>query len=165
MEECDDFYLQDVGQMRLDTWTKGSVVAVGDAAYCPSVLTGGGTTTAFMGAWILAGEICKSSSDLSSACKSYETIFRPYMTVGQKIMPGAPWILTPATNIGCTIYRGILGLLAWAITTPFVRWLSSGKSEKDDSPMPGFVLPDYPQLTKADQGALDDFIVDEKERD
>jgi len=34
-----DFYLESMGQVRLDRWSRGRVVLLGDAGYCPSPLT------------------------------------------------------------------------------------------------------------------------------
>jgi 2-polyprenyl-6-methoxyphenol hydroxylase-like FAD-dependent oxidoreductase len=45
-----DFYLESMGQVRLDRWSRGRVVLLGDAGYCPSPLTGLGTSLALVGA-------------------------------------------------------------------------------------------------------------------
>ena len=52
-----DFYLESMGQVRLDRWSRGRVVLLGDAGYCPSPLTGLGTNLALVGAYVLAGEL------------------------------------------------------------------------------------------------------------
>lgn len=89
MKDADDFYCERLGVVKLEPWSQGRVTLVGDAAYCPTVLTGMGTTSAVVGAYILAGEIGKSygtpeGPSLSTALKAYETKFRPYMTGLQK---------------------------------------------------------------------------------
>lgn len=45
-----DFYAQEVAQVNTTNWVKGRVVLLGDAGYCPSPITGQGTTLAFIGA-------------------------------------------------------------------------------------------------------------------
>jgi 2-polyprenyl-6-methoxyphenol hydroxylase-like FAD-dependent oxidoreductase len=40
MKKADDFYMQQIAQVRMDTWHKGCVTLVGDAAYCPSPISG-----------------------------------------------------------------------------------------------------------------------------
>jgi 2-polyprenyl-6-methoxyphenol hydroxylase-like FAD-dependent oxidoreductase len=40
MKKADDFYMQQIAQVRMDTWHKGCVALVGDAAYCPSPISG-----------------------------------------------------------------------------------------------------------------------------
>ncbi|KAG6365764.1 hypothetical protein INS49_007375 [Diaporthe citri] len=89
MRDADDFYCERLGLVKLQPWSQGRVTLVGDAAYCPTVLTGMGTTSAVVGAYILAGEIEKScgtprGASLSMALKAYETKFRPFMTGLQK---------------------------------------------------------------------------------
>lgn len=89
MRDADDFYCERLGLVKLDPWSRGRVTLVGDAAYCPTVLTGMGTTSAVVGAYILAGEIGKlygtsGGPSLSTALKAYETKFRPFMDGLQK---------------------------------------------------------------------------------
>lgn len=40
MKRAEDFYLQQVAQVKMERWSKGSVVLLGDAAYCPSPISG-----------------------------------------------------------------------------------------------------------------------------
>lgn len=90
MKDADDFYCERLGLVKLDSWSRGRVTLVGDAAYCPTVLTGMGTTSAVVGAYILAGEIGKAfgkhkgSDSMSTALKTYEAKFRPFMDGQQK---------------------------------------------------------------------------------
>src|SRR4051812_36733068 len=44
--DASDFYLESMGQIRLHRWSRGRVVLLGDAGYCPSPLTGLGTNLA-----------------------------------------------------------------------------------------------------------------------
>ncbi|SPJ78682.1 probable 2-polyprenyl-6-methoxyphenol hydroxylase and related FAD-dependent oxidoreductases [Fusarium torulosum] len=90
MQESDDFYCEHMGVVRLDSWSKGKVVLVGDAAYCPTATTGMGTTSSLVGAYVLAGEIQDHLSRLNTskevlprALSSYEQRFRPFMDTVQ----------------------------------------------------------------------------------
>lgn len=40
MNKSDDFYCQQIAQVKMDRWSKGNVVLLGDAAYCPSPISG-----------------------------------------------------------------------------------------------------------------------------
>ena len=40
MSAAEDFYMQQIAQVKMDTWVKGHVALVGDAAYCPSPISG-----------------------------------------------------------------------------------------------------------------------------
>lgn len=84
---ADDFYLDALVQVHMQEWSRGRTVLVGDAAYCPSPLTGLGTSLALVGAYVLAGELT-SRFDLGLALRRYEELVRPYVTTGQKLPPG-----------------------------------------------------------------------------
>ena len=42
MESATDFFLDSVSQIRMDRWSKGRIALIGDAAYCPTLLSGFG---------------------------------------------------------------------------------------------------------------------------
>lgn len=90
LQGADDFYCEHMGVVRLDHWSKGNVVLLGDAAYCPTATTGMGTTSSLVGAYVLAGEIqdhlsrlSTSKEVLSAALSNYEQRFRPFMNTVQ----------------------------------------------------------------------------------
>jgi 2-polyprenyl-6-methoxyphenol hydroxylase-like FAD-dependent oxidoreductase len=41
MDSAEDFYMQEVAQVKVESWSKGRVVPVGDAAFCPSPISDG----------------------------------------------------------------------------------------------------------------------------
>ncbi|ATY63521.1 C6 zinc finger domain [Cordyceps militaris] len=90
LRATDDFYCERIGLVKLEAWHKGRVVLVGDAAYCPSALTGMGTTCGVVGAYVLAGELSRlgagheadgrpGHSTLQDALAAYDARFRPFM--------------------------------------------------------------------------------------
>jgi 2-polyprenyl-6-methoxyphenol hydroxylase-like FAD-dependent oxidoreductase len=115
LREADDLYIQEVAQSKRNSWSKGRVVLVGDTAYCPSPLSGQGTTAAVVGSYILAAEIVKHQDDHHAAFAAYEAAFRPWIEDVQQIMPGAPNIGLPNTMWGIRILRGFLYVLSLAI--------------------------------------------------
>ena len=114
MELADDFYYQAVAQVKLEKWYEGRVVFLGDACYCPSPISGMGTSLAIVGAYMLAGEIMKQPDDLPNAFQSYQELLTPYVTKSQKLIPGAPAIVNPQTQTGITILISILGFISWS---------------------------------------------------
>ena len=54
MREADDFYFDAMAQVRMPYSSTGRVTLVGDAAYCPSALSGQGTSLALVGGYLLA---------------------------------------------------------------------------------------------------------------
>jgi 2-polyprenyl-6-methoxyphenol hydroxylase-like FAD-dependent oxidoreductase len=86
MDEAPDFAFDEVAQVHLDRWSNGRVALVGDAGYCPTPLTGLGTSLALVGGHVLAGELAKH--DHATAFANYERIMRPYVTQAQRLPPG-----------------------------------------------------------------------------
>ena len=97
LDALDDapLYVDAVGQVRLPTWHRGRVVLLGDAAHCPSPITGMGTSLALVGAYVLAGELA-GAADHEQALAAYETRMRPYVERAQQLPPGAPGLVHPA---------------------------------------------------------------------
>jgi 2-polyprenyl-6-methoxyphenol hydroxylase-like FAD-dependent oxidoreductase len=86
MDAAPDFAFDEVAQVHLDRWSSGRVVLVGDAGYCPTPLTGLGTSLALVGGYVLAGELAKA--DHATAFANYERILRPYVRQAQQLPPG-----------------------------------------------------------------------------
>ncbi len=78
METTESFYSQEVLQVRTDTWSKGRVVLVGDAAHCASPYSGMGVSGALVGAHVLAGQINRNPHDLPAALANYDRRLRPF---------------------------------------------------------------------------------------
>ncbi|MEU5190217.1 FAD-dependent monooxygenase [Streptomyces klenkii] len=86
MREAPDFYFDQMAQIRMDRWTGGRTALVGDAGYCPSPLSGQGTSLALVGAYVLAGELGKrDGGGHAAAFARYETRMRPYVALNQAI--------------------------------------------------------------------------------
>ncbi|KAF4335905.1 2-polyprenyl-6-methoxyphenol hydroxylase [Fusarium beomiforme] len=84
--EADDLYSTPYEEVRLPpgSWSKGRVVAIGDAAHAHTA-NGYGTTWGIVGSYILAGEVATlykqdPSTGVVQGVKRYEEIFRPIAT-------------------------------------------------------------------------------------
>ena len=84
----EEFHLDTVSQVRMDSWYRGRVALVGDAGYCGSPLTGMGTSLALVGAYVLAGELGRARGDHAEAFARYEEIMRPYVEASHTLAPG-----------------------------------------------------------------------------
>ena len=84
--------------MHLDRWSSGRVVLLGDAGYCPTPLTGMGTSLALVGAYVLAGELARADGDHDRAFAAYEERMRPYVRQGQELPPGGIEGYAPRTR-------------------------------------------------------------------
>ena len=67
MATASDFAFTAVAQVRLPRWSRGRVALVGDAAACPTPLTGLGTSVALVQAYVLAGELARRRGDHRAA--------------------------------------------------------------------------------------------------
>ena len=83
MWEAPDFYFESVSQVHMPSWSRGRVALAGDAAHCPSPLSGQGSTLALVGAYVLAGELAAARGDHGAAFARYEALMRPYVLVNQ----------------------------------------------------------------------------------
>lgn len=136
LENVEDLYAVVVGQVRAPRWSNGRVVLLGDAAYCPSPITGMGTTLAVVGAYVLAGEIA-SHTVLRDGLSGYERIMRPWVGQVQKLPPGVPRIANPTTRVGVSLLRTAIR----AAGTPAVRGLA--RHLPRNTPAATFNLPRY----------------------
>ncbi|GKT41964.1 uncharacterized protein ColSpa_02145 [Colletotrichum spaethianum] len=53
MEQSEDYYFQEIKQIKMSKWSSSRVVCLGDAAFAPTPLTGMGTSLAIIGATCL----------------------------------------------------------------------------------------------------------------
>jgi 2-polyprenyl-6-methoxyphenol hydroxylase-like FAD-dependent oxidoreductase len=139
MKTTDNFYCQEVVQIRTDTWYKGRVVLLGDAAYCPSPFSGMGTTGSFVGAYVLAGEINRNPTNLSQTFANYDKTLRPFVNEIQRVNPVMLRLAIPDTRWGIAVFHLISGLLCFFRIPDLIARFS--KKEKG-----GWKLPDYPEL-------------------
>ena len=131
-----DFYCTQIAQIKLSKWHEGRVGLVGDAAYCPSGLTGQGTTLALTGSYVLAGELSKSPWDPESAFRRYQNVMEAYVRKSQDIpLSGlGPRLLNPWTQWGIAALRGLFWVVA---QTGLWKVLDIGSGGKQ------FKIPEY----------------------
>ncbi|WP_314243616.1 FAD-dependent monooxygenase [Streptomyces kutzneri] len=87
MDGAPDFYFDSLSQVRMDHWSTGRVVLLGDAAYCASPASGQGTSLALVGAYVLAGELAAAGGGHVAALAAYEREMRPFVERNQKLGP------------------------------------------------------------------------------
>ena len=141
IDETQDVYFDKVGQIKAPRWSDGRVAMIGDAAYCPTPLTGRGTTLAMVGAYLLAGELATHERH-QDAFAAYEQRMRPYVKTVQQLPPGVPWLVYPKTGLGVSVLNTFAGIFASKPIQKLVGLFTSnkpdGESEKEE-----IVLPDY----------------------
>ncbi|MER5987820.1 FAD-dependent monooxygenase [Streptomyces sp. NPDC001787] len=98
LREAPDFYADAVAQVRMDRWSRGRAVLLGDAGYGASVLSGQGTGLALVGAQVLADELARADGDHTLAFARYEERMRPFVTVNQALVEGRGEAGSPASE-------------------------------------------------------------------
>jgi 2-polyprenyl-6-methoxyphenol hydroxylase-like FAD-dependent oxidoreductase len=156
LKDSDNFYLEHVGLVKMKAWSQGRVALVGDAGYCPSVMTGMGTTSAFVGAYILAGEISKhcgltgtkpilaedaSKNGLAAALKGYEEQFRPFMDQVQKGVSEGGGGMMPTSAFGIKVFNWAVGIISVLRLNVIGEWFLKENIK-------GWKLPDYPEMVR-----------------
>jgi 2-polyprenyl-6-methoxyphenol hydroxylase-like FAD-dependent oxidoreductase len=144
MQSASDLYFDAVSQIRMKRWSRGRAVLLGDAGYCPALLTGQGSTLAMMGAYILAGELKVALGDHKLAFARYEQAFRPVVIQEQKRAGANARVLVPATPVGLWVQTHLVPLLVppllWAMERGR-RWLPKRSSRPSRIKAYGNVLP------------------------
>ncbi|KAI5209255.1 oxidoreductase [Aureobasidium subglaciale] len=143
MNASTDFYFTRVVQVKLDTWHNNRCGLVGDAAYCPSPLTGQGTTMAVLGSYMIAGELIANPNDPAAAFTNYKKKFGVFAEEEGAIPLGgkAPKLFCPQSDTGIWIIRSIFGVVARPGVQKFFASLPSLPSFGLGSKK--FELPDY----------------------
>ncbi|NUQ87709.1 MAG: monooxygenase, partial [Glycomyces artemisiae] len=75
-ENPDPAYFDSASQIRMDAWSRGRVVLLGDAAWCVTLFAGYGAALAMSGADRL-GDALEREAGIDTALSSWETNLRP----------------------------------------------------------------------------------------
>jgi 2-polyprenyl-6-methoxyphenol hydroxylase-like FAD-dependent oxidoreductase len=126
-----DFYLDSISRATVDHYARGRVALVGDSAW-GNALGGFGTGLALVGAYVLAGELATAAGDHTVAFPRFETTFREYASISQKINAGR--LLAPRTRPGL-LTRNLL-FTTLNLFTPAVKAF--------ERPATTIALPTYP---------------------
>lgn len=70
-------FMDTIAQVRLPSIIKGRVALVGDAAHCPTFMSGMGSSLALQGARLLALRVKEHGEDMATALRKYESDIAP----------------------------------------------------------------------------------------
>lgn len=134
MRQAPDWAYADLAQVQMDAFVTRRVALVGDSGYCPTPLTGLGTTLALVGAYVLAGEL-GTSDDVATALARYQAVMRPFAASAQQLPPGGAGGYAPNSRLAV-----FLGRFTYALMNHWpLRPLLASQFAKAD----GIELPDY----------------------
>ncbi|MBB3091929.1 FAD-dependent monooxygenase [Nocardioides albus] len=84
MWTAEDFYFDSMAQIKMESWSRGRTVLLGDAAHCAAPLSGQGTSLALVGAYVLAVELGRAT-DHAEAFVGYEKRMRTFVEANQEL--------------------------------------------------------------------------------
>ena len=106
---ADDMYFDSVSRVRLNRWSSGRIVLLGDAASCVS-LFGEGSSLAIAGGATLADAVAAHRDDPATALQYYERTHRKLVTPRQRWMGAGSRLIVPATAGGILARDAIMRL-------------------------------------------------------
>jgi len=77
LDSAESVYFDRISQIRMDSWSRGRVVLLGDAAWCVSLFAGYGSSLAVGGADLLGDALDATPADIPGALRSWEQRLRP----------------------------------------------------------------------------------------
>lgn len=135
LDVAEDFYMDELRQVKMARWSNGRVVLLGDAAWCVTPLGGVGATLAIIGAHVLCGELSRGG-ETGVALAAYERILRPLVTKSQDVPKFVPRFVHPRTRVGIAGLHAVQRVL----TLPGIRDLVVRAMTPAAR---AFALPDY----------------------
>lgn len=149
LDEVDQLYLDRVSQIRLDSWTKGRVALVGDAAACVSLLAGEGTGLAMTEAYVLAGELHRCGGDHVAALRGYEEKLHGLLVAKQRSALRNMGFFAPKSRTRRWLRDRMVGLMA----RPFVARQLLTRAFREDFTLPSYEQPGGEATTRAASAA------------
>ncbi|WP_022889611.1 FAD-dependent monooxygenase [Agromyces italicus] len=135
MPGASDFYFDELVRIDLDEPVKGRVALLGDAASCGSPMTGMGTATAIIGAYLLAERITEDPEALPDALAHYAADIAPFAELGKRIPGGGIERMVPASRFGAAISRAMTGVMLSRPFRPIVRRMFAAGSGEPALPI------------------------------
>jgi 2-polyprenyl-6-methoxyphenol hydroxylase-like FAD-dependent oxidoreductase len=136
--DTDELYVDYLTQVFAPSYGAGRVVLLGDAAWCPTPVSGLGTTLALTGAYVLAGELARHDS-VNAALSDYQERMTGFVDRARNLPPGGPRLLHPKTRAGLTTLRTMLRLAGSRPARALGALVPSRPSRAEK-------LPSYPEL-------------------
>ena len=103
-------FMDAVVQIQMPHWHKGRVALVGDACYCPTLLSGQGASLAMGGAYVLARAL-HDAGDYEQAFGQYEQQMFGFVQAQQKNGRSFAKSFLPGSPLGLVVQRTMMKLL------------------------------------------------------
>ncbi|MDF2555444.1 MAG: FAD-binding monooxygenase [Microbacterium sp.] len=126
LSEASDLYFDELVRIDVPDVANGRVVLLGDAASCGSPMTGQGTATALIGAYLLAARLAAAPGDTVGALRRYSADIAPFAAQGKEIPGGGITRMVPANRFEAVVSRALTGLMFSRAMLPLVRRMFAG---------------------------------------
>lgn len=116
LDSVKDLYFDRVSQIRMsskkrpDSWTRGRVTLVADAAWCVSLLAGRGSAIAMAGAYVLAGELHQAAGDYATAFARYQNRLEEFVLRKQRAALNFAGTFAPKSKLSMLVRNRIMNL-------------------------------------------------------
>jgi len=121
----------------MDSWSRGRIALIGDAAFCVSLVAGQGSALAMVSAYVLAGELARAGGQHVPAFGSYEGLLREYVTGKQEGAERFASMFAPRTAWGL----GLRNQVIRAFAIPGVARFAVGRDIVDSLQLPDYRWP------------------------
>lgn len=132
-----DLYFDRVSQIRMESWSRGRVALIGDAAFCPSLMAGQGAALAMTSAYVLAGELGKARGQHAEAFSKYEQLLRAYISSKQRGAGRFATAFAPETRWGLFLRNQLIK----TFSIPGFARLAFGRDIIDKLQLPDYRWP------------------------
>ena len=140
LDRAQNLYFDRVSQIKMDTWSRGRVALVGDAAFCVSLMAGQGSALAMTAAYVLAGELTKAAGRHEEAFGNYERRLRAYVSSKQKGAERFSAAFAPKSRWGLFLRNQIIR----AFAIPGLARAAFGRDIIDTLQIPDYGWPALP---------------------
>ena len=137
LDRTQELYFDRVSQIKMESWSKGRVALVGDAAFCVSLMAGQGSALAMTAAYVLAGELAKAAGRHEEAFSNYERLLRAYIGSKQKVARALCQCLRPKDRWGLFLRNQVIK----AFAIPGLARLTFGRDFIDTLQLPDYGWP------------------------
>ncbi|PGH47171.1 oxidoreductase [Streptomyces sp. Ru87] len=110
LEEAPDHLFDSVHQVRMERWSAGRVVLVGDAAWCMNLYSGMGATSSLRGGAALGAALQEHPDDLAAALDAWEAGLRPFITKHQRTARLKQQMFVPSSRRAEALRSVLVGL-------------------------------------------------------
>jgi len=118
LEHAEHYLFDSAEQVKMDSWHRGRVVLVGDAAWCPTLYSGMGSSSGMAGAELLGTVLQTHPGSLADALCEWERRLRPYITAYQQAGAQGALLFTPPNRAAMVFRRAMMAMRSSPLLRP-----------------------------------------------